>query len=118
VRGPISYSSDIEGDWYQVRWDTITGWVWSEWISLINSPSAPYSTALALQNARAWMQPNVKTGHMLVAIPAGTPLQIIAGPVSGPIRYDTDSTGDWYQVSLNGTVLGWVWAERLSFNAQ
>jgi hypothetical protein len=55
---------------------------------------------------------------MLVAIPAGTPLQIIAGPVSGPIRYDTDSTGDWYQVSLNGTVLGWVWAERLSFNAQ
>jgi len=118
VRGPISYSSALAGDWYQARWNSVVGWVWSERVTFTSESPVPDDTALALPNARAWSQPNVKTGQMLVAIPAGISLQIIAGPVSGPIRYDTDATGDWYQVSLNGTVLGWVWVDRLAFDTQ
>lgn len=117
VSGPISYSSDVEGEWYRVRWGTVTGWAWSERLTIMTGPTDPYRAAVALQNARAWSHPDVKTGTMLAPIPAGTRLQTIAGPVRGPIRYDTDATGDWYQVSVNGTVLGWVWDQRLSFSA-
>lgn len=114
VRGPISYSSDVQGDWYQISQGDLTGWVWSERLS----PSAPppaYQRAVALENARVWSYPDVQQGAVVAALAPGAALDIVAGPVAGPIRYDTPAVGQWYQVSQGGSVLGWVWSGRLSF---
>jgi hypothetical protein len=47
----------------------------------------------------------------------GTPLHILSGPVSGPIRYDTADTGDWYYVQAEDTLYaGWLWAGRIAFD--
>jgi hypothetical protein len=41
---------------------------------------------------------------------------ITGGAVEGRIRFDTVETGAWYPV-LYGDVSGWVWSERLDFDA-
>lgn len=79
-----------------------------------NSVAAP--TALALNGARLWSEPDVRTGQVIAAVPAQTALIVINGPVNGPIRLDTDATGDWYFVQVSSTAQGgWLWQARLQF---
>jgi hypothetical protein len=72
--------------------------------------------ATALANARMWSAPDVKTGVRTVDLAAGTLVTVIGGPVRGPIRFDTDDQGNWYQVRRNmDGQTGWVWEQRLAF---
>ncbi|MEO1440143.1 MAG: hypothetical protein AAFV33_07040 [Chloroflexota bacterium] len=74
------------------------------------------STAVALDGARLWSLPDVTTGEVVATIPAQTTLIVIDGPVNGPIRLDTDTTGDWYFVQVGSTAQsGWLWQARLQF---
>ncbi len=67
----------------------------------------------ALANARLWSQPDVKNGQLLATLQPGSSVNIIGNPVPGPIRFDTADTGLWYPVK-QGTLSGWIWAERLT----
>lgn len=79
-----------------------------------NSVAAP--TALALNGARLWSVPDVTLGEVVATIPAQTALIVIDGPVNGPVRLDTDATGDWYFVQVSSTAQGgWLWQARLQF---
>ena len=114
VRGPVRQDTGAAGDWFRVTVDGLTGWVWSGRLgsSLPTEPAAPVTT---LENARLWTQPDVTRGQVIVSPAAGETVTILSGPVSGPIRIDTDDRGDWYYVAV-GDATGWIWAGRLSFN--
>src|SRR5690606_7513026 len=78
----------------------------------------PAQIATALDNARAWSAPDVRSGAMVTTFAPGTQLIVLAGPVSGPIRFDTADTGNWFQVravNVAGGATGWVWENRLRF---
>jgi hypothetical protein len=105
---------------YLVRIDhAFGGWVPSSAGSLSGAcgtlPPDAGLTARALANARAWTVPNVKTGQIAATLADGSSVVIVAGPVHGPIRLDTDDEGAWYQVYQAGQVVGWVWEARLDF---
>jgi TolB protein len=74
--------------------------------------------ATALDSARVWSAPDVKHASVLQTLPPGTRVVIVGGPVIGPIRYDSDIRGNWYQVSFpnSNNPLGWMWDQRLSFD--
>ncbi len=72
-------------------------------------------TALTGANTRVWSAPSVRTGEPRYTLPEGVTVAVIAGPVRGPIRFDSDLQDDWYQVAQGGETLGWVWAGRLTF---
>jgi hypothetical protein len=120
VRGPIRFDTDDQGDWYQVYVDgQASGWVWSERLTLSTEPPPPPNgspTGTTQPNARLWSAPTVRTGELLVFLDEGTPVTVNAGPVRGPIRYDTDHQGDWYHVTTDGGLSGWVWSERLTLD--
>lgn len=115
VQGPISYQSMLTGDWYQVRSGNTTGWVWAERLSITNT-RPPVGTATTLENARLWSVPNVYQGAVLISLEPDALVTMLSGPVRGPISYQSDLAGDWYQVQ-SGITTGWVWGERLSFSA-
>jgi hypothetical protein len=69
---------------------------------------------IALDNARLWSEPDVRTGVVVADVVAGTPLSIEDGPRMGHIRADTDDRGHFYYVQIDGqTTVGWVWSARL-----
>lgn len=115
VSGPIRIDTDHVDLWYPVSQGNLSGWVWAE--RLIFPAPAPHPTlAVTLPNARLWSLPDAHTGQLLIHLAEGLSLPVIAGPVRGPVRFDTADRGDWYQVRLPSTGnTGWVWAERLSF---
>jgi hypothetical protein len=105
---------------YLVRIDhAFGGWVPSSAGSLSGAcdtlPPDASLTARALADARAWTVPNVKTGQIAATLAEGSSVVIVAGPVLGPIRLDTNDEGAWYQVYQTGQVVGWVWEARLDF---
>jgi hypothetical protein len=55
-------------------------------------------------------------GESTTTVTPGTQLVILDGPERGPIQFDNEIQGDWYQVSyLDDTApLGWIWQERLT----
>ena len=122
VRGPIRYDTNDTGLWYQVAVDGVTlGWVWEARMDFTatNIPPNPAPTTVtttALAEARAWSQPNVRNGQVIAALPEGLPVVLQSGPISGPIRYDTNDVGDWYLVSWGAGLTGWVWSGRLDVN--
>ncbi|MCB8966826.1 MAG: serine/threonine-protein kinase [Ardenticatenaceae bacterium] len=64
--------------------------------------------------ARLWSQPNVQTGQIVASLAEGAELTINDGPVTGPIRLDTDDQGQWWLVTaVAGGDIGWIWQERL-----
>lgn len=74
------------------------------------------ATAVALDGARLWSKPNVRTGEVIAAVPAQTTFVVIDGPVNGSIRLDTNATGDWYFVQVaTSSQSGWLWQARLQF---
>lgn len=118
VRGPIRFDTDDMGDWFLVHGSNyVVGWVWSERL-VVDEPGPPPTGApgtVALDNARLWTVPNVHTGYVVAFLDAGTPLNVLAGPVTGPIRYDTDDMGEWYYVrSGDGWWAGWLWVARMA----
>lgn len=117
VRGPIRVDTAAQGDWFQVQGSNqVVGWVWSERL-VFDAPPPPSGDplALALENARLWSAPNVRMGVIVAYLDTGVSLHVLAGPVSGPIRYDTDAQGDWYYVlPANGPFAGWIWAGRMA----
>jgi hypothetical protein len=119
VQGSIQHDASVQGDWYSVyQSGTISGWVWSERLSLSSQlpPPDPSIHAAALDNARLWTVPDARKGSVVAFLDAGTQVTILAGPVRGPIRYDTPDEGDWYLVQPSqSTITGWIWADRLAF---
>lgn len=118
VRGRIRTDSDAQGEWFQVQSsDQVVGWVWSERL-VFDAPLPPPSgdpLAVALENARLWSAPNVHMGLIVAYLDAGDSLHVLAGPVSGPIRYDIDAQGEWYYVRpADGPFAGWIWAGRMA----
>ncbi|MCA9952652.1 MAG: protein kinase [Anaerolineales bacterium] len=70
----------------------------------------------ARENARLWSQPNVRTGNALFDVDPGAVVEIVEGPIWGPIRRDIDFPGWWWLVKTIGssnTQEGWVWESRL-----
>lgn len=119
VTGPIRNDTSDQGEWVQVVWGPYApGWVWLPRLTLLDDddPAAPPVTgsAIAGANTRLWTQPSVRTGSVLAAVSQGAVVRVLAGPVRGPIRYDTDDQDDWYQVAWGDTI-GWVWVERITF---
>lgn len=122
VEGPIRYDTADVGDWYQVAYNGQSGWVWSARLDFnaapppVTPPSTPSASPTARDNARLWSQPNVQAGQVIGFLTPGTALQLLSGPVEGPIRYDTTDTGDWYYVQAEGSLYaGWLWAGRIAF---
>jgi hypothetical protein len=72
-------------------------------------------TARALADARVWNVPDVKNGDVIRTLAEGASVVIVAGPVTGPIRFDTADQGTWYQIAEAGQIGGWVWDARLDF---
>ncbi len=65
-------------------------------------------------NARLWSVPDVLAGSSLAAVPSGTSLTVLDGPVWGPVRLDIDASGWWWLVeNLSGSESGWLWQARL-----
>jgi hypothetical protein len=139
VRGPIEAGSTGEGTWYRVFLEGHpAGWAWAgqldvinSWHDALNSSHAPnseenlFATAAwpvsVDSKARLWTLPDIYTGRGMSWVPAGTALQVLYGPVSGPIRYDSDEPGDWYYVVSSGdgsgfsAQRGWIWGGYLQF---
>ncbi len=80
------------------------------------TPYVP-TLAVAQAGARLWEWSGVAEGHQLGTLAEGEPVAILAGPEQGPIRFDTDDVGEWWQVA-QGDQIGWVWAARLDFGAE
>jgi hypothetical protein len=76
----------------------------------------PVGTAVtAGGNARFWSQPDVVAGSLGQSLASGQSLRVVAGPVWGPIRLDTDDQGWWWQLTTeDGSATGWLWQERLN----
>ena len=74
------------------------------------------AVATTLENARVWSGPDVLGNSEATDLPVGTQLVILDGPMRGNIRLDANIQGDWYEVRRldETTVLGWIWAERLT----
>jgi hypothetical protein len=97
-----------------------TGWVAADSgqlsgnCDILRSPAE--ITAVALENARVWSEPNVRLGQQLASLKVGAQVRIIAGPVRGFIRLDSQVEGSWYQIKAAESIpTGWVWSERLAF---
>ncbi len=95
------------------------GWVPSN-VGILNGacntvPPETILTGVALADARVWSAPNAKTGEIVATLAQHALVVIVAGPVRGPIQFDTDDNGNWYQVAQAGQVIGWVWEARLDF---
>lgn len=120
VRGAIRVDTDDVGEWYFVALNNQSspiGWVWIgrlEFVDLDDLPTGDM-TATALNNARLWSLPDVRSGVVIAPITYGTQLTVIGDSVQGAIRYDTDDLGEWYQVRV-GALIGWIWAGRLQFD--
>jgi hypothetical protein len=112
VRGPVSLTTNESGDWYKVEGANTSGWVWSARLAFETATLS----AITKEEARVWSLPNVKQGQLTVTLPPNATVQILAGPVSGPVRLDTDEVGNWYKVRYTATnVTGWIWDRRLTF---
>ena len=116
VPGQILYDSDVIGIWYRISVGDGSsgpvGWVWSARLLTMATPQTPVRTGITLDNARLWSAPDVRQGGVILDVTPGTVVTIIAGPVSGPIRYDNFTTGNWYQIHTDGFT-GWIWEGRL-----
>jgi hypothetical protein len=121
VTGPIRLDTADTGNWFQVRAVNAaggaTGWVWENRLRFSPPPGPGGPTAVALANARVWSLPDVHTGAWIASLVEGSAVRILGGPVTGPIRYDTTDTGNWYRIAQDATgITGWVWRERLIFD--
>lgn len=111
--GRISYGSDQTANWYPVRYDTLSGWVWAGRLDF-ETIASPDLDAITLNNARLWTEPDVVGGNRILDVPKNMAVEIIGGPVTGRIRFDNDTTGVWYQIRVRN-VIGWIWEDRLKF---
>lgn len=105
----FAYIDDASGGWVS----SDTGFLSGACDSLPTPGSYP-QTAIALENARLWSQPDVGIGDIIADVAPGTILQVISGPVQGPIRLDTDDLGLWFYI-IDGEQSGWLWEARLEF---
>ena len=58
----------------------------------------------------------MRTGNALFDVDPGAIVEIVEGPIWGPIRRDIDFPGWWWLVKTIGssnTQEGWVWESRL-----
>lgn len=66
-------------------------------------------------NARFWSQPDVFAGSLGQSLASGQALRVVAGPIWGPIRLDSDDQGWWWQLATeDGSATGWLWQSRLN----
>ena len=117
--GTYVVTQQTGGAYYVRLGHAFGGWVLSSAGSLSGAcdtiPPVSGLTAWALADARVWSAPDVKTGEVAGTLVENSLVVIVAGPVRGPIRFDTNDEGDWYQVAQSGQVIGWVWDARLDF---
>lgn len=116
--GRIRTDTDDMGYWYLVTVEgtSTTGWIWSERLTANTTAPINGTQATALENARLWTQPDVRTGTVITDLSVGTVVTVEAGPELGRIRTDTDDLGHWYYVRIDGTnTAGWIWSPRLNF---
>lgn len=119
VQGRLQIESDLQGNWYKVQRGDIVGWVWEERLLFGRTftTQLPFSeTATALDGARVWSQPDVRTGQIITTLRTGVQINITGDPVEGVIRENPNVNGIWYPVQEGGTT-GWVFAERLALSS-
>jgi hypothetical protein len=83
-------------------------------------PEKPFITTITartLEGARLWSNPHVQLGELTADVPAGTILEIMAGPVTGIITDDGGTEGEWYLVHNQSYGTGWIWSARLILNS-
>lgn len=118
VQGRILADDALEGNWYKIAHGAIVGWIWEERLKFGRTFTVeqPYSDkATALDSARLWTQPDIRTGQVVTTLLAGSEVQIIGDTVEGVIREDPVTQGMWVPVQQGGTT-GWVLAARLEIS--
>lgn len=67
------------------------------------------------ENARIWSFPDVNKAESVTSLPTGSITYIIGEPVFGPIYFNKDVSGWWWEVSDNqdGESIGWIWEGRI-----
>jgi len=116
-QGIIQADSDVTGNWFEVRYRDVQGWVWVERLTFgryFTPPQTVIRQQLTTENARIWSEPNAKVGQIIMELPAGTPINITGEPQTGFLQLDSDLTGNWYPVQFGGTV-GWLYEGRIDF---
>jgi uncharacterized protein YgiM (DUF1202 family) len=106
----VTGTGKANGIWYEVKLGSQTGWMSSEYLKKVPTPTAaavtpPITTVLAVQ---------YKTKiHLMLRSGAGTNYNIIGSGVMGTTVTGTGkSNGIWYQVKL-GSKTGWMSSDYL-----
>lgn len=103
----VTATGKTSGIWYQVKMDTLTGWMSSDYLQKVVTPTAvaPVTNIAAVQY-KTTIHLNLRSGP-------GTQYKIIGAGVTGT---KVDGTGKvngiWYEVKL-GTLTGWMSSEYL-----
>ncbi len=113
--GRIRFDTTDTGEWYPVIYGALRGWVWAGRLDFDGTPT-PIASAVAEAQTNLWSVPDVGTGSVLRTQPNTAHVDVIGGPVTGPIRFDDDTIGVWYQVRTTDGRIGWIWEGRLTFD--
>jgi hypothetical protein len=83
------------------------------------TPTPVEQTATTKDGAHVWPRPMAVREDKFIALPGDTEVILIGDPVSGPIVYDSDTQGDWYQVRMPDETepLGWIYVEHVTIRS-
>ncbi len=91
VEGAVLADGTLQGNWYHIYRGDLDGWVWEDRLHFGRTFSASLprvAIATALDNARIWSEPDVRTGQIITTLMAGERVSITGVSVAGAIRAD------------------------------
>jgi hypothetical protein len=93
------------------------------WIPAANTePSAvgweAIGTGTLAARTNLWTTPDVTRGRVFTSVSEATGVNVLYGPVTGPIRRESELTGAWYFVSIetHEFMRWWVWEGNLTID--